>query len=289
MKFLGGFTLSEVLNAASQSITRPANPEKLPQHFKSLDDPGRGGPHSLIIVGANVRLEIRKNLQAALILAEAEVDSLPESVPVIKVKNARRVLMDLIRSLSARIDPGNSGSSTGEGTVIEPGAVVNPNCVIGKNCLIQSGAVIGCAGFGFVETEKGLELMPHLAGVRIGDNCFIGANTVIAAGVLHSTEIGDGCKLDTHVQIAHNVILGRNCLLASQAGIAGSSRVGDNLRMGGAASIAGHLHLGNNVSIAAKSGVTKDLADGAVVAGFPALPIGEWRKQQVFLRKQLPT
>ena len=37
-------------------------------------------------------------------------------------------------------------------------------------------------------------------------------------------------------------------------------------------------------SLAAKSGVTKDIPDGSVVAGFPAQPIREWRKRQVFLR-----
>jgi UDP-3-O-[3-hydroxymyristoyl] glucosamine N-acyltransferase len=123
--------------------------------------------------------------------------------------------------------------------------------------------------------------MPHPAGVRIGDGCFIGANAVVAAGVLHPTVLGAGCKLDSHVQIAHNVVLGEDCLLASQSGVAGSTRAGDRLRLGGAASVDGHLRLGDDVSVAACSGVTKDLPDGSVVAGFPARPIAEWRKAQI--------
>jgi UDP-3-O-[3-hydroxymyristoyl] glucosamine N-acyltransferase len=80
------------------------------------------------------------------------------------------------------------------------------------------------------------------------------------------------------VQIAHNVRLGARSMLASQSGIAGSTTIGDGFRMGGAASVAGHLRLGKNVSVAAKSGVTKDVPDGMTVAGFPARPMGDWRR-----------
>ena len=48
--------------------------------------------------------------------------------------------------------------------------------------------------------------------------------------------------------------------------------------MGGQVGIAGHLKIGNNVTIAAKSGVTKNIEDGSVVAGFPAVDIKIWKK-----------
>jgi UDP-3-O-[3-hydroxymyristoyl] glucosamine N-acyltransferase LpxD len=176
------------------------------------------------------------------------------------------------------------GSFIGSGTRIEANAVIQEHCHIGRDCVIQSGAVIGCAGFGFFARRAaapdapGLEAMPHPAGVVIGDGCWIGANAVIAAGVLEPTRLGNGCKLDSHVQVAHNVKLGEGCLLASQSGVAGSTVAGDRLRMGGASSVDGHLRLGNDVSVAACSGVTKDVADGVTVAGFPARPIREWRR-----------
>ena len=37
--------------------------------------------------------------------------------------------------------------------------------------------------------------------------------------------------------------------------------------------------IGNNVTIAAKSGVTKNIADNKVVAGFPAKDINLWKKE----------
>ncbi len=177
------------------------------------------------------------------------------------------------------------GSYIGRGTRIEANATILENCIIGRNCVIQSGVVIGCAGFGFFPGEQDLSPMPHYAGVEIGDKCWIGANTVIAAGVLNPTRLGRGCKLDSHVQIAHNVQLGEESLLASQSGIAGSTVIGQRFQMGGAASLDGHLLIGDDVSVAACSGVTKDLADKSVVAGFPARPIREWRREQVLVRR----
>ncbi len=180
------------------------------------------------------------------------------------------------------------GAYIGMGSRIEANATVLENCRIGKNCIVQSGAVIGSAGFGFFPDENGLQVMPHLAGVEIGDGCWIGANTVIAAGVLNPTRLGRACKLDSHVQIAHNVVLGEEALLASQSGIAGSTKIGDRFQMGGAASVDGHLHIGDDVSVAACSGVTKDFPSRSVVAGFPACPIQEWRREKVLIRRLDP-
>ena len=190
-----------------------------------------------------------------------------------------------------------AGAFVGRGTRIGANAVIEAHARIGRDCVIQPGAVIGCAGFGFYarpsQAHPGAALtgpapiagdllpMPHPAGVSIGDGCFIGANAVVAAGVLHPTSLGRGCKLDSHVQIAHNVVLGEGCLLASQSGVAGSTVAGDRLRLGGAASVDGHLRLGNDVTVAACSGVTKDWPDGSVVAGFPARPIAAWRKERI--------
>lgn len=298
----------------------------LPHFFSSLEPPETSGPSSLTFVGARVPLRVRAGLSAALVLAEPGVeiggDAAPgglPAAPVLRVRSVHEALAALIAALADRFErpapfgPGAGnrlaptavvegvleggvtveagayvarGAYVGAGSRIEANAVLREHCVVGRDCVVQSGAVIGCAGFGFFESKgEGLRAMPHLAGVEIGDDCFIGANSVIAAGVLRPTSLGRGCKLDSHVQIAHNVILGDGALLASQSGIAGSTTVGKRFRMGGAASVDGHLHLGDDVSVAACSAVTKDLPAGAVVAGFPARPIREWRREQALLRR----
>lgn len=52
---------------------------------------------------------------------------------------------------------------------------------------------------------------PHIRDVKIGNNVEICANTNVARGSLSDTVIGDGTKVDAMVQIAHNVVIGKNC------------------------------------------------------------------------------
>ena len=42
--------------------------------------------------------------------------------------------------------------------------------------------------------------------------------------------------------------------------------------------VSGHLKIGNNVTIAGKSGVTKNIIDNKIVAGFPAKDINDWKR-----------
>jgi len=306
---LGPGLLSEPLPIASYGLL-----------LQSIDAPQKATPGSLVCLGKDLPRRHLAALNASLVLIEEANDfQLPTQLPVLKVASAYGALARLLTAFEgqfAREKPfaaggGNAihaaavvegvlegevrvdahasigeGAFIGRGTRIEAGARILPHVRIGRNCVIQSGAVVGCQGFGFYEDgSRVLRSMPHPAGAHLGDEVFVGAQTVIAAGVLHPTLIGEGSKIDSHVQIGHNVELGAGALMASQSGIAGSTVIGQGLRMGGAASIAGHLRLGEYVSVAACSAVTKDIPSHAVVAGFPAKPIREWRKQEALWRR----
>ena len=91
--------------------------------------------------------------------------------------------------------------------------------------------------------------------------------------------------IDNLVHIAHNVEIGDNACIAAQTGISGSVIIGNNVTIGGQAGFAGHLKIGDNVVVAAKSGVTKNILDNSVVAGFPATDIKVWKKNIIRNRK----
>tara|TARA_B100001057_G_scaffold489571_1_gene576094 strand:+ start:1031 stop:2050 length:1020 start_codon:yes stop_codon:yes gene_type:complete len=175
-----------------------------------------------------------------------------------------------------------SNSTIGPNVIIKKNSIIYDNVsisnsIIMENCIIKSGARIGGTGFGFEMKTK--QKINHHGNVVIGKNSSIGSNTTIDRAVFDSTIIGEYSNLDNLIQIAHNVIIGDFAVIAAQVGIAGSTSIGNNVIIGGQVGIAGHLKIGNNVKIAAKSGVTKDIIENKIVAGFPAKDINLWKKE----------
>lgn len=176
------------------------------------------------------------------------------------------------------------GASVGRGCRLESNVTIYPNVIVGEGCIFQAGVVVGSRGFGFYEHEGERRMVPHFAGVRIGNRCSFGANTVVAAGFISPTTIGDNCHLDSMVQIAHNCVLGNNIYMASQTALGGTTVLEDGVQFAGGAKAAGHLTVGKNAIVTAKAGVTKSVPAGKTVAGFPAIDIDIWRRQMVKLR-----
>lgn len=180
------------------------------------------------------------------------------------------------------------GVKIGAGTVLHPGVKIYEGCRVGANCIIHAGAVIGADGFGFLPKPDGtFDKIPQLGNVIIEDNVEIGANTCIDRAKTDSTIIRKGVKLDNLIQIGHNVEVGENTVSSAQTGIAGTTKIGHNCFIGGQVGLADHIKIGNYVKIGSQSGLDKDVPDGEIRFGSPALSgINFHRSWAVF--KELP-
>ena len=244
---------------------------------------------------------------AALIAADPYVayariaalfEILPAALPGIHPSAV--VAEDARISASASIGPCcviEAGAEIGDGAVLGPHCIIGEGCVVGaqsrlvarvtlvtrvtlgKRVLVHPGAVIGSDGFGLAFNRDHWIKLPQLGGVRIGDDCEIGANTTLDRGALDDTVLEEDVRLDNQIQIAHNVHVGAHTAMAGCAAVAGSARIGRYCMIGGNAGVLGHLEVTDRVTITAKSLVTHSIREpGEYSSGTPLQDNRQWRK-----------
>ena len=160
----------------------------------------------------------------------------------------------------------------GDDTVLYPNVTVHERCRMGSRVIVHSGAVIGSDGFGYVQYEGRHVKIPQVGIVVIEDDVELGANVAVDRATFGRTVIKRGAKVDNLVQIAHNVTVGEHSILVAQVGIAGSTTLGHHVVLGGQVGVTDHVSIGDGAMVAAKGGVTKDVPEGKVVSGYPAIP-----------------
>lgn len=178
-------------------------------------------------------------------------------------------------------------TSIGDNTVVWSGTVIRERCIIGSHCIFHTNVSIGADGFGYRPSDdgRGLVKIPQIGNVIIGHHVEIGANSCVDRAKFSSTIIGDGCKIDNLVQIAHNSVMGRSCIMAGHSGLAGSVTLGDGVIIGGSASIKDHTTIHSGATVGAGSGVVGDIAAGKTVLGYPAQDARDMLKQWVVMRR----
>ena len=222
------------------------------------------GIHPTAVVNASVQLGQRVSIQ-----------------PYAVIEAGTRIGDDTIVGAGSYI---GHETTIGAACLIYPRVTIRERSRIGSRVIIHSGAVIGADGFGFEMVDGQQQKIQQFGMVQIDDDVEIGANTTVDRARFGRTWIQEGVKIDNLVQIAHNVVIGKNSVIAAQTGISGSARVGERVAMAGQVGIVGHIEIADGSMIAAQSGVSKSIA-GGVWFGYPAVPLAEAKQQIAWIHR----
>lgn len=177
----------------------------------------------------------------------------------------------------------------GANTIIYANCSLYYNTVIGDDCIIHSGTVIGSDGFGHAPLPDGTYIkIPQIGNVVIHNNVEIGSNCSIDRANMGSTVIGEGCRIDNLIQIAHGVEIGKHTVIAAQTGISGSTKVGNHCIIAGQVGVVGHITIADKVQIGAQSGISNSITEiGGKFTDSPHLPLSQSIRSRV-IYKNLP-
>ena len=179
-----------------------------------------------------------------------------------------------IVSNEAQIAPSaiiETGVQIGAGCSIGAGAVIKKGTIVGENTIIRENVVIGCDGLTAYKSVDGRLLkFPHIGGVSIGINSEIGANSVVAGGILSPTIIGNNAILGNLCNVGHGVIIEDNVWMSVGSLIGGHTTVRSGATIAMGVSVRDNLVIGKQTSTGMGSVIVKDVNAGHSVFGNPA-------------------
>ena len=200
----------------------------------------------------------------------------------------------------------------GDDTVIGADAIIYPHAVIYDGCTIgddftahshvsvreytrignrvtlHNGVVVGGDGFGFARGDDGRQYKIVQSGITIiEDDVEIQTLSSVDRATLGETRVKRGAKIDSLCQIGHACVVGEDNIICGQTGLAGSTILEENVILAGQTGSAGHLTVHKNAIAWAQSGLNRDVPEGAIVSGSPALPSGDWLRASA-IQQRLP-
>lgn len=153
----------------------------------------------------------------------------------------------------------------GANTIIKRGSIIGDNTIIGCNC------VIGSEGFQIIYIDGKPRHISHVGGVKVGNNVYIGDNTVICNALFEGeTLIGDNVQIDNLVHIAHNCCVGNGAVITAGCILCGSSIVEAGSWIGVNSSILNKVTIAENTVVGIGSVVTRSTNKNSLVYGSPA-------------------
>ena len=157
----------------------------------------------------------------------------------------------------------------GNNVTIEEFVVIRENTTIGDNTVIRAGSIIGGEGFEFKWDNNSIFSVKHLGGVIIGKNVNIQYNTCVDKAVYpwDNTVVGDYCKLDNLIHVAHAAKIRENVMIVALSGIGGRTEIKENTWIGFSSTLTNGIIVGKDSRVNIGAVVTKPVKDKESVSG----------------------
>lgn len=175
----------------------------------------------------------------------------------------------------------------GKNCLIHSNVSIYDHCVIGDNVIIHAGTVLGADAFYYKNRPEGYDKLRSGGRVVLKDHVELGALCTIDRGVSGDTTIDEGTKIDNHVHIGHDTVIGKKCLIAAQTGVAGCVVIEDEVTIWGQVGIRSDVTIAKGTEIFAKSGISKDTLANTKYFGSPAVEARKYMKEMAAIR-QIP-
>jgi UDP-3-O-[3-hydroxymyristoyl] glucosamine N-acyltransferase len=300
MKFKQAKTLKQVADFLGCTFVGDANQEVL-----GVNEIHRVQPGDIVFVDHPKYYDKALNSKATIILIDKEVECpkgkglLISSSPFDdfnKLTQAEKPFTPIAKSGAVNTQITNSAIiypnvsignnvTIGENTIVYSGAVILDNSIIGNNVIVGPNSVIGFNAFYYKKKADGYDRMHTCGRTIIEDNVEIGACTTIDCGVTADTIIGEGTKLDNHIQIGHDTIVGKYCLFAAHVAVAGCVTIEDNVTLWGQVGVKSDVVIGKGVVVLAQSGVGENLQAGKTYFGSPAEEARSKMKELAYMKR----
>ncbi len=164
-------------------------------------------------------------------------------------------------------------SKIGKNCIIGSHCKIYDNVEIGDNTIIETGSIIGTKGVAWIWKDKNNKItQPQLGGVTIGENCFLGANTIIVRGSLNEhTTLFRNVMLAPSCRLGHGTIIKENVHFANNVITGGNVSIGKNSFVGSGAIFRPKVHIHENTIVAAGAVVVKNTSEPKkTLTGCPA-------------------
>lgn len=160
--------------------------------------------------------------------------------------------------------------SIGNNVIIEEFVSIKENTIIGDNTIIRAGAIIGGEGFEFKKiSNKKILSVNHVGWTVIGESVEIQYNTCVDKAIYpwDQTLIGDKCKIDNVVHVAHGVKLGDGVFLVAGSLIGGRTLIKEGAWIGVGATVSNGLIIDENSRVNIGAVATRSLEKNSNVTG----------------------